>query len=386
MKISKNTLKQLKNAKSKKTVVKRKTIKQRKPIMSAVSTVDTAPVAIGNSVRGFAMQSTRSRNGANVIGRDFMFTPIGTSAIQTWTSTGGTPLTPAAFVDSKIRSYLQLYQKYRWRRCVVHYITSSPTSSTGDVMFYHGKNRDSVFLNQTSSLLLPFVMSDPDSVIGPQWTNHSAELKLQGTWKSCDYGMTDSLNDYADGEVFLLSKTTTTDSPGYVLMDYEIEFSEEQISPRLLSLPLSRIQYNNVNLSVNGAIGFGNVVFLGAATGNNLSGSQSSYPTGTTVGDIFKVILDVTNSVPGSWVNANTTNLFRLNFGQTTAPLTVSDGMTLYGVVGFDNNVRLYANSSSAYTGGDPIEWGVTATIVANLQCWVSYVGSESTINLIPNF
>jgi hypothetical protein len=378
-----NLLKNLKIAKNKKT---RNATKRRRGVaMGPVATVNTAPVAIGNSVRGSAINSTRGRNGAVVVGRDFCFTPTGTGSIATWTNTGGTPLTPAAFVDSKIRSYLQLYQKYRWRRCVVHFITSSPTSSTGDVMFYHGKNRNSVFLNQTSTMLLPFVMSDPDSVIGPQWTNHSTELKMQGTWKSCDYGMSADTNDYADGEVFLLSKTSTTDSPGYVLMDYEIEFAEEQLSPRLLTLPQARIQYSQVNLGrATTATTIGTAVDA-VKIGNDLSGSTSVNPTGATPGDVYKIIIDITNSVSGSWVNVTSSTLMRLLFGAGTLSLTPIDGTTIYAIFN-GTSFLFYSNAEAAFTGGDEIQYNTTATISYNLQVWMSCIGSVSTINLNPNY
>jgi len=369
---------------------KKKTRKRTTARMGAVSAISTAPVAIGNSIRGARSQSRRTPGGIVVSGRDFMFTPIGTGSISTWTSTGGTPLTPVAFGDSCVRQYMQMYQKYRWLRCVVHYITSSPTSSTGDVMFYHAKNRDSVFLNQTSSFLLPFVISDPDTVIGPQWTNHSADLEVQGTWKSTDYGMTDALNDYADGEVFLLSKTTTTDSPGYVLFDYAIEFAEMQITPRLLSLPLPRAQYNNANIGVT-ALATVSVVtrFYGVPVGNGLNGSGSQFPPGFTQGDIYKVVFDITNSSPGSWVTATVANLIAINNGSTAAgdaSVTVADGFTCYGVIDSSSKIYFFPNSAAAYAGSNGFVFNVTGTTTYNVQMWLSLVGSLNSTNLLPNF
>lgn len=392
MKVGKKQTKKVTSAKKKPITRPKKkvNVQSRVPRMGPVATISTAPVAIGNSVRGAKSFSQRTANGVVASGRDFMFTPIGTGAVTTWTSTGGTPLCPVAFGDSTIRQYLQMYQKYRWRKCVVHYITSSPTSSTGDVMFYHAKNRDSVFLNQTSSFLLPMVISDPDTVIGPQWTNHSADLQLQGTWKSTDYGMTDSLNEYADGEVFLLSKTVTTDSPGYVLFDYVIEFAEVQISPRLLSLPLPRAQYWNMQIGVTGlAVTAGVTQFGAGPKGLSISGSASSLPPGATQGDIYKIILDVTNSVPSSWTNITPGTLFNLNNGTGgvgRSGIVVSDGLTCYGVVDSTSSLYLFPNSSSAYTGGDAITFNATATVSYQLQIWISLVGSLNSTNLLPNF
>lgn len=353
--------------------------------MGPVSSINTAPVAIGNSVRGAKSVSTKTSDGIIVNGRDFMFTPIGSGSITTWTLVGGVPLATAAFADSTIRQYMQMYQKYRWRRCVVHYITSSPTSANGDVMFYHGKNRDSVFLNQTSSFLLPFVISDPDTVLGPQWTNHSADLKVEGTWKSTDYGMSDVPNDYADGEVFLLSKTSTTDSPGYVLFDYVIEFAEMQISPRLLSLPLPRAQYSQFGLGGAGITLTVNGYAALALYGNGISGSASSNPPGLVDGDIYKVIIDKTNS---STLPSGLATLKTATNGGTiqTASIPLQDGTTCYAVVG-SNGFNLFPNPTAAYAASDNLLFTATnATVTFTLQVWMSLIGTTSSINLNPNF
>jgi len=363
--------------------------------MGPVSAISTAPVAIGNSVRGARSVSTRTNSGVIVRGRDFMFTPAGTaSSITAWCTVGGTPLSPVAFGDSIVRQYLQMYQKYRWKRCVVHYITSSPTSASGDVMFYHGKNRDSVYLNQTSSFLLPFVISDPDTVLGPQWTNHSADLKVQGTWKSTDYGMGDSPNDYADGEIFLLSKTTTTESPGYVLFDYEIEFAEMQISPRLLNLPLPRAQYTNVNFGqTTSGVTAGNGL-AAVPVGNLLDGvTNSAVPSNAAYGDVYKIILDISNSASGSWTNATPATLVEYQsgpFSNSNQAVTLTDGFTLYAVYASttaNDAITFYPNATAAYANGnDYLRFAVTATITWNIQSWWSLIGSITSLNNKPNF
>jgi len=359
----------------------------RKKPMGPISAIDTAPVAIGNSVKGSSAQIIQSKNGVTVRSRDFMFSALGSGAVQTWTVVGGAPITPAAFSDSTIRQFLQMYQKYRWKYLAVHYITSSSTSSTGDVMFYFNKNRSSVMLNQTSPQLLPFVLNDDDTVIGPQWTNHSTLCHMKGTWKSTDYGMTANLDDYADGDVFLLSKTTTTDSPGYVLFDYEIEFSQLQISPRLLSLPISRIQWDNLRFGQT-AIADSAGTFAGfGLVGNDLSGAATAAPSGASNGDIYKVFVDVTNSATGSWVGATPTNIFRINEAGGFLTVPLQDGTTFYAVYN-GSNWAFYPNADTAFAQNSNMafQWNVTATLTWTLLSWVSYVGSVGSTNLNPNF
>lgn len=357
--------------------------------MGPVAAISTAPVAIGNSVRGAKSQMRRIGNDCiSVIGRDFMFTPISTGSVTTWTLCGGVPLTPVVFADSCISNYMRMYGKFKWKRLVVHYITSSPTTATGDVMFYYSKNRDSVFLNQTSSMLLPFVMTDPNAIIGPQWTNHSMDIQKSQSWKSTDYGMDECLNEYADGDLFLLSKTNTTDSPGYVLFDYEIEFCEQQLNPRLLNLPIPRASWWQMNVGASAlAVTGGTTLFLGDAIGNALSGSASAFPGGSVYGDIYKVVLDITNSVPGSWTNANAADLVQIKTGGNAAAqvATLSDGFTLYGV--YDGTaLRFFSTCSSAYSGNQTVYFNPTATVTFNLQMWISFVGSVVALGNTPNF
>jgi len=275
---SKKTKRAAKRNSQKTQMRKRSTTSQFGP----VARINTAPVAIGNSVRGSKSNVVKTALGVTVSGRDFAFTPIGTDSVTSWTMVGGTPLTPAAFSDSVLRSYMQMYQKFRWRKLIAHYITSSPTSANGDIMFYLQKDRNSVFLNQTSPQLLPFVMSDENTTMGPQWTNHSAELTLKEDWKLTDYGMHADPDDYAAGDLFLLSKTTTVDSPGYVIFDYVVEFAQLQVSPRLLTLPIPRAQWSQTNVGLTTTAVTASDMWRGTITGNNLSGTAAQLPTGCT--------------------------------------------------------------------------------------------------------
>lgn len=350
----------------------------------AVTSIQTAPVAIGNSIKGAQSQVVQSKNGVTVKSRDFMFSAKGSGAVQTWTMVGGTPITPAVFVDSTLRNYMQMYQKYRWKSLAVHYITSSPTTANGDIMFYHQKNRESVFLNQTSTQLLPFVLNDDDTVIGPQWTNHSVQLHVTGKWKSTDYGMTPELEMYADGDLFLLSKTSTTDSPGYVLFDYEVEFQELQISPRLLSLPLPRAQWYQSNIAITGAAlttGTTNNLYF-VVGGNDISGTASTAPPGVTNGDVYKVIIDLTNATTMTGATAST--LLRVTEVNGYNTVTIQDGTTLYAVYNGAAFI-FYPNATAAFTNGAIVS-GVTATVTANLQVWLSLIGTIGNTNFNPNF
>jgi hypothetical protein len=360
------------------------------PKMAPISTITKAPVAIGNTIRGTQTIDRMTKMGQACRGRDFMFTPVAPGAVANWTMVGGCPLSPTAFADSTLRQYAQVYNKFRFLEFTAHFITSSPTSTNGDVMFYYGKNRESPFLNQTSSNLLPFVMSDPNAVLGPQWQNISATFDVDSEWKSLDYGIDDAPKEYAAGELFLLCKSSNTESPGYVIFDYTIEFGEKSIQPRLLSLPITREIYSQLGVAVPSGATVVNTPYSLRSSGNNISGSVSVYPVGIQDGDIFKCIVDLSNSTLGVGATSITSSLYGHEFAGSTGTITLSDGFTCYAVYNLSLNAfSLFLNATSAYNGSTNRQFWASATgpITATIQVWLSYVGSNSyLLSNIPNF
>ncbi len=351
------------------------------PKFNPVSSISKAPVAIGNTIRGVNTTTRVTKMGQACVGRDFMFTPIAPGAVANWTMVGACPLSPTAFADSNIRQYAQVYNKFRFLSFTAHFITSSPTSTNGDVMFYYAKNRESAYLNQTSVNLLPFVMSDPNAVLGPQWQNMSATFDVNTSWLSLDYGMEDSPKDYAAGELFLLTKTSNTESPGYVIFDYEIEFGERSIQPRLLSLPITREIYTQTGLGVVGGNTTINAPYALTIGGNNISGSASAWPVGILDGDIYKVILDRTNSTFIAGSNNILNSLYGHEVAGSTGTIVYSDGFTCYAVYNANvGGIYLYLNAAAAYAGSpNRIFWASnTGAINVTIQLWMSYVGSTN--------
>jgi len=382
-------VKRLRVKKNKRSRNPRSTVRNpsRRTLSGPVSTINTAPVAIGNSIQGSRNIETPTKNGMIVHGRDFMFAPSSSGTVATWTMVGGMPLTPAAFADSVLSQYMRMYSKFRFKSIIVHYITASPTTATGDIMFYYNKDRTSVFLNQTSPQLLNFVLSDSNTVIGPQWTNHSARFEVTSDWKATDYGYHAGIEEYADGDLFLLSKTSTTPSPGYVLFDYAIEFAQRQIQPRLLNFPIPKIQWSPyVHNRPSAAVTAGDVATTtpGGAAFGGASGVGTALPTGWSKGDIYKVVLDITNS---SFTGVTAATVLRFGYTSSGTDVPLVDGFTLYmAIIETNGQARLYQNAESAWTNSVPMEWQTSATIAMDLMSWISYVGNFGNINNIPNF
>lgn len=348
-----------------------------------VSTINTAPVSVGNSVRGSAPKVMQTTDGARVVGRDFAFALTATTAaVNGWEIIGGMPITPCCLPSSILRNYCQMFNKFKVNSVTVHYITSSPTSQAGDVLFYYEKDRAAPMPDYSNSSFLPYTLSDPHTVIGPQWTNHSAVIKPTKDWKTTLYGNQSDINEDAEGTLFFFSKTNSASSPGYLLIDYDISFKELSVNPRAGTLPVARAQSSFVNLSTGGTLTQGSAVAFLLNSGNNISGTLSQLPNGYIAGDIYKVRLQVTAStqVNSTWTGTptpNPGNLFR--HGQSDRTVSLEDGATFY-MLANTSNVQLHSTLEGAVTSTDPIEWANNfTTAVINICAEVQLVRNVTT-------
>lgn len=332
-----------------------------------------APVALGATISGTRTLVTKVGKGHKLRGREFLTSAYGTGNITTWTMCAGIPLTPVVFVDSMLQQYGKMYSYFRWTKLAVHYVTTSPTSSNGSIMIYYNKDRASTYLNQSSSNLLPFVLSDPHTSISPQWQNMTVVLETDDEWKRLDYGKTDDVSHFASGEIFLLSKTSTTESPGYLLMSYEIELKDENLTPRLLLWPQPTISYVPYTFAWPSVIA-GASVTLASLTSSTQIGTNTSRLVN---GGVYKLIIDVSNSsTSGVSPAVDWSNLWKLNAPSSTS-VPLIDGSTLYATMKDSTNLLVYPNVESAFLMANYLLWISSQGSVTNafLQVWVSLVG-----------
>nr|UHS71955.1 MAG: hypothetical protein 3 [Luteoviridae sp.] len=358
----------------------RKMAKRTKPkgVFGAVSTINTAPVSVGNSVRGSAPRVSQTTDGARVVGRDFAFALQATAAAVTgWELIGGMPVTPCCLPSSILRNYCQMFNKYKVNKLAIHYITSSPTSQAGDVLFYYEKDRLAPMPDYSNSSFLPYTLSDPHTVIGPQWTNHSATISPTRDWKTTLYGNQTDINEDAEGTIFFFSKTNAANSPGYLLIDYDIQFKELSVNPRAGSLPVARAQSSFICLTNLFAPAAGIRAQFTATSGKNVSNATSAMPNGAITGDIYKLVLQVTASqqVNPAWTGAPLlTTTTMLTYGSNRA-LTIDDGTTLYLATDYTSGLTLFPTLEAAVTGTDQIEWAAaSAGAVINLCAEIQLV------------
>lgn len=374
------------------------------PTFGPVSTINTAPVAIGNSMRGIKAQVvTATADQVRVVGRDFAQTAASSGTASGWLLVAGFPLTPNCFVSSTLRNYCQMYNKFKFNRVRVHYITSSPTNSTGDVMFQVNASRSDPVANWTGANFLPYALSKPETVIGPQWTNHTMEITPKGPPRTLDLGQNVDVDYQAQGEVFLYSKTASVDSPGYLLIDYDITFFEQSINPKQGLLPNPNLLWKPCQLIIPALAAYtANTSVLSFTAGSRGPGDVATTAltsaTGFKVGDIYKLAIDTTTTNASAWTGTIATptfsNLMEMTMNSTNVAMTVTDGYTLYMVATSATDIRLYATIAEATTLTQAVRAGVTFTGIAygessqvpNAGVWIygfcSYVGSINPASL----
>lgn len=348
----------------------------RRATFGPVSTISSAPVALGNSMSGFTTQVLHTPEGVRVIGRDYAFTPAGTGSVATWTLVGGMPLTPACMPSSVLKSYCIMYNKFKWNKCRYHYISTSATTATGDVVFYYSKQQESQLPECQSGSFLPLVLSDSHTVIGPQWKNHTTEIVPKTTWMGTDYGADQSsVVSYTAGDLFLYSKTSTTDSPGWVVFDYDITFKTLSVNPRAGFLPIVKAQWIQASL-VNGTVSTADVTAITLSVGTSGIGSTTIPALSVTAGDIFEFAWDSTNSTYGIGSTAATA----FAYIQITTAITfpVKDGLRVFLGADGSNSLRIYNTLADALTNTCNFRGHQTITYADTYRGFAKFITSTN--------
>lgn len=376
-------------------MVKQKTMKMKKKmsrrqVFGPVSTINSAPVAIGNSLRGTKPVVLQTKDGVRVMGRDFAFSARSTvAAVTDWELIGGMPLTPSVLATTTLKSFSQIYNEFKFNKVNVHYITSSPTSQAGDVMFYYERNRYSPAMDYSNNSFLNYVLSDVQTVIGPQWANHTATIVPENQFKLTSFGNSTDQDDDSQGAIYFFSKTNSANSPGYILIDYDITFKNLAINPRAGLLPITRGAFSSLTLSLGSTavtLGVTDVKGLLLTSGKTPDGTASALPSGAKGGDVYKCVFAVTAStkagVNSAWTVITSSN-FLANADDVDTPVAVDDGFTCYlkiydTTIGTAGNYvgALYPTAENAATDTKVYKYGATGTVVFDLCTTISLVYS----------
>jgi len=253
-------------------------------------------------------------------------------------------------------------------------------------MFYVNKDRIGPGLTTSSANFMPLVLSDHNTLIGPLWKNSTACFLPEPEWLPTDVALSEDLRHQAVGELIVYTRTSVTDSPGYVLIDYDITFRNMQVNPRSLYLPISRMKYTQILASVVGAAyTAGNLAFFTASGGTLMDGiTTSAPPTGVQVGDVFKCVFNIANS---TITTATLSNIFAFQtVGAPNAAMSITDGFTCYVCYASGGKFLMSTNYMNGMADNANIVWGLTNTFAAAFPAYISYVGTFSVLGLQANF
>lgn len=353
-----------------------------------VSQVQQAPVSIGNSLRSCAPLVMTNNDSTSVTGRDFVMSLQGVSSgMSTWALSGGVPLTPGALVASVLRGYYQSHESYRFRRLQLHYISSSPTSLSGDVLMLYHTNRGGPKVNHNSSNFLSYALSTQNAMLGPQWNNMSVNIECSKDWVSTDIFNSEDVQHQSDGEVLVYTRNTSNgtlpDSPGYLIIDYIVDFKHLMTNPRLLTLPSSLLKWFNIGVAANNitVIAGAPVVFT-SFNNSTYTANTSIAPPGDVAGNVYQIVLDTDFAFFNpNGLNRDTMWSTRTDDATARVAYPFATGTTIYAVSGPLPVCTIYPTYDAAMSGR-PLVWSVGFSGVSlGLNAVYSCVGSVT-----PNF
>lgn len=348
------------------------------PAFGPVATIDTAPVSIGNTFSGAKPIVIPMSDGVRIKGRDFLVNVANTaSTITGWTLVGGAPITPGCMISGALKGYNNSYAKYMINAVAFHYITACTTSDAGSIMVYIGKERSDPALNTSNANFLPVVLSDPHTIISPVWKNCSAVYAPNPVWYPTDTLSSDGLHEQCPGEFFIYTRIPSVDIPGYVIMDYDITFTQMQVNVKSLTFPIARMKYTNVCMTTTLTTASQAATYT-INLGTLLDGTTTSAaPLGAALGDVYKIIYDKDSSTFSTALESS----YKVNIGiggtsSAYVYTAAADGFTMYGVLTTVDQMVLYSNYAGAIAGADTLLWTSASSNPSAIQVWMSLVGS----------
>jgi len=315
------------------------------PLKPSLS-VATAPVSIGTTIRASKPIVTQIKNGVIVQGREFMCQVYETNNAS-FQLAASAPLHPAYYVASVMGQMARVYQKYKFRKCTVHFVTRQPTSVTGEVALVYNSQVTEPAENGANANFLPRVMTRGNAVLGPLWQNHSIIIPCDTTYRLIDPFVSPDVASHIFGEVQAYTLSGVTDTAGYLLIDYELELNTTMFAPHSTSIPITSgpgAQFSLVDTTptpaANAAVAVSNATITALANGTiwkcYINADESTVGTGTTL---------IT-----AWKTTNQYALTTTTVGTADVTFTIQDGQVIYLVV-VGSVLYAYVSLSAAISG-----------------------------------
>jgi hypothetical protein len=305
-----------------------------------------APVSIGTSIKSSIPRQTHTRSGCRITGREFMGS-VYESNSSNWQMSALCPLHPAYFPGSTISNVARGFTKYRWRSLTVHFVTRQPTSVTGEIALAYSANCLMPAEDGSSSTFLPRVMTRGNAVLGPLWTSHSIRIPCDNKSRLVDAFSSVDFNENVLGELQVYTLSGVSDTAGYLLFDYDLDYSEIMYQPHSTYIPITTGGGASYTLTDSSA----------TPTASNSVQLTNAAITGAPNGTVFRAILDWDQSTASTGTTA--ANAWEVNtayassltaISSVASNFTLRDGQQVYlGIVG--TSLYAYGSLDSALSG-----------------------------------
>lgn len=314
---------------------------------------------------------SRYGNGIKVRGSEFANpSASGTTASSSlWMLIMAINLNPAYFENSRLGNYCSLFQKFKFTKIRLNYITNVGTSTNGNILVEYAPSSTQVCRAWNGATFLNQVMGNAGSCLMPIWENFKIDIPLEETgFKYIDMETSAETRYVNNGCIYVYGGNMAAGTKGgYYVLEYEILFDTPITSPRINEVPFpSSWSFQYVPLAMNAAAAAGNLVEL---THTAVLGGSF----------VYKVILDITNaSASGGTGTVSTSFANNLKVAQPNALFgTVSavvDGFTCFGLSNSTGNVlRLSLTQTGIIaTGIDYLYYTNTiATTIVTIPAWI---------------
>lgn len=315
----------------------------------AASTQHNVPAAIGFTVRGKAPSIVKTSTGATIKGADYAGT-VNVFNASTYEPAASVPMNPSYFNSAMLGNLSRVYEKYRFKRAVLEYIPSVPTSTQGQLVLLSDRSIKNPFLDGSSTSFLGRALSQANAVATPLWQRTTFECDVSQAWNLVDPLIDADLDDTIAGEVQVYGFADTTMVAGILMLHYEVEFKDPLYTfhPTLTPIPvgIGTLATFNDDSAVNNSA---DAIIL-----TNSSITLGAFANGSVFRMVFQRAGSTAPAGPSGWSTVagvqTTTATTTTTVAGISTGITMVTGTTLYGVLN-GSTVTLYSSYDHAVTG-----------------------------------
>jgi len=304
----------------------------------------SAPAAVGSVLRGMRAQ-TKKKSDSSIslstsvcVGR-----PVGAAQVVNPELIAVGYVTPLLVGNDEIQNMARVYQHYRVTKASIEFRSFQGTSAGGEVIIIANDDPNYRPIDPASNSFYQRAISTDQVLLTPTWMSAGMDMRVDSGWKVCDNANSGTLEEFASG-VFYIYQDGSAVTPGYFILNYDIEFEGLRFNSRQL------ISGSLQGLSIRKTFQFNTLVLGAPATASG---------TGLTAGDVYSFILNGSATYP---LGVTATNLFVIATSAGTTPFTVTGSTALYARASSTTDVTLHTTYDSAVggDGSDKLLYGVT--------------------------